>query len=32
MADGREFRAPQVISDAGAANTFQRLLPPTCRR
>jgi all-trans-retinol 13,14-reductase len=28
MADGREFRAPQVISDAGAANTYQRLLPP----
>ena len=27
MADGREFRAPQVISDAGAANTFERLLP-----
>jgi all-trans-retinol 13,14-reductase len=28
MADGREFRAPQVFSDVGAANTFQRLLPP----
>jgi len=28
MADGREFRAAQVISDAGAANTFERLLPP----
>jgi all-trans-retinol 13,14-reductase len=27
MADGREFRAGQVISDAGAANTFCRLLP-----
>jgi all-trans-retinol 13,14-reductase len=27
MADGREFLAPIVISDAGAANTFQRLLP-----
>lgn len=27
MADGREFRAPLVISDAGAANTFGRLLP-----
>ena len=26
MADGREFRAPMVISDAGAANTFERLL------
>ena len=25
--DGREFRAPLVISDAGAANTFERLLP-----
>jgi all-trans-retinol 13,14-reductase len=28
MADGREFRAPLVISDAGAGNTFTRLLPP----
>jgi len=28
MGDGREFRAPIVISDAGAANTFRRLLPP----
>jgi all-trans-retinol 13,14-reductase len=27
MADGREFRASMVISDAGAANTFSRLLP-----
>jgi all-trans-retinol 13,14-reductase len=27
MADGREFRAPLVVSDAGAANTFERLLP-----
>jgi all-trans-retinol 13,14-reductase len=27
MADGREFRASIVISDAGAANTFNRLLP-----
>jgi all-trans-retinol 13,14-reductase len=27
MADGRELRAPLVISDAGAANTFERLLP-----
>lgn len=27
MADGREFRAAVVISDAGAANTFSRLLP-----
>jgi all-trans-retinol 13,14-reductase len=27
MADGREFLAPIVISDAGAANTFFRLLP-----
>ncbi|MGA7340465.1 MAG: NAD(P)/FAD-dependent oxidoreductase [Terracidiphilus sp.] len=27
MADGREFRSPLVISDAGAANTFERLLP-----
>jgi all-trans-retinol 13,14-reductase len=27
MADGREFRAPMVISDAGATNTFERLLP-----
>ncbi len=28
MGDGRRFRAPIVISDAGAANTFERLLPP----
>lgn len=28
MADGREFRAPAVISDAGAWNTFARLLDP----
>ena len=28
MTDGREFRAAMVISDAGAANTFVRLLPP----
>lgn len=27
MADGREFRAPVVISNAGASNTFERLLP-----
>jgi phytoene dehydrogenase-like protein len=27
MSDGREFRAPMVLSDAGAANTFERLLP-----
>lgn len=27
MADGRELRAPVIISDAGAANTFGRLLP-----
>ncbi len=27
MADGREVRAPIVISDAGAVNTFGRLLP-----
>ena len=27
MADGREFRAPMVLSDAGAANTLDRLLP-----
>ena len=27
MTDGREFRAPMVVSDAGAANTFERLLP-----
>jgi all-trans-retinol 13,14-reductase len=26
MSDGREFRAPLVISDAGARNTFQRLI------
>lgn len=28
MADGREFRAPVIVSDAGALNTFGRLLPP----
>jgi all-trans-retinol 13,14-reductase len=27
MADGAELRAPLVISDAGAHNTFERLLP-----
>jgi len=27
MVDGREFRAPVVVSDAGALNTFGRLLP-----
>jgi all-trans-retinol 13,14-reductase len=27
MADGREFRADAVISDAGARNTFERLVP-----
>jgi all-trans-retinol 13,14-reductase len=27
MADGREFRAGMVVSDAGAANTLERLLP-----
>jgi all-trans-retinol 13,14-reductase len=27
MADDRELRAPLVISDAGAVNTFGRLLP-----
>jgi all-trans-retinol 13,14-reductase len=26
MSDGRELRAPMVISDAGARNTFERLL------
>ena len=31
MQDGREFRAATVISDAGAANTYRRLLPPTVR-
>jgi all-trans-retinol 13,14-reductase len=28
MVDGREFRAPVVISDAGAVQTLTRLLPP----
>jgi all-trans-retinol 13,14-reductase len=28
MSDGREFRSDTVLSDAGAANTFERLLPP----
>ena len=27
LVNGREFRAPKVISDAGAINTFGRLLP-----
>jgi all-trans-retinol 13,14-reductase len=27
MSDGREFRAGLVLSDAGAVNTFERLLP-----
>ncbi len=27
MADGSELRAPLVVSDAGASNTFERLLP-----
>ena len=29
MQDGREFRAPLVLSDAGAANTYERLLRPS---
>ena len=29
MVDGRELRAPMVISDTGARNTFERLLPRT---
>jgi all-trans-retinol 13,14-reductase len=28
MTDGRELRAPVVVSDAGAPNTYQRLLAP----
>ncbi len=28
MSEGREFRSGVVLSDAGAANTFERLLPP----
>jgi all-trans-retinol 13,14-reductase len=31
MTDGDEFRAPIVISDAGAANTVERLLPADLR-
>ena len=27
LLNGREFRAPTIISDAGAVNTFSRLLP-----
>ena len=27
IVDGREFRAPMIFSDAGAATTFERLLP-----
>jgi all-trans-retinol 13,14-reductase len=29
MADGREIQAKHIISDAGAMNTFARLLPPS---
>jgi all-trans-retinol 13,14-reductase len=29
MRDGRQFRASVVISDAGAMNTFTKLVPPT---
>jgi all-trans-retinol 13,14-reductase len=28
MADGREFQAGTVVSDTGALNTFERMLPP----
>src|ERR1035441_853415 len=28
MTDGREFRSELVLSDAGASNTFEKLLPP----
>jgi all-trans-retinol 13,14-reductase len=28
MGDGRQFRSGVVLSDAGASNTFERLLPP----
>jgi len=28
MADGRRLRSPFIVSNAGAANTFGRLLPP----
>jgi all-trans-retinol 13,14-reductase len=31
MADGREFRAGTIISDTGARNTFDRLIPGTDR-
>jgi all-trans-retinol 13,14-reductase len=31
MQDGREIHASTVISDAGAANTYRRLLPPEVR-
>ncbi|MGB5698044.1 MAG: NAD(P)/FAD-dependent oxidoreductase [Polyangiales bacterium] len=32
LADGRPLRAPTIISDAGAVNTFTRLLPETVAR
>lgn len=32
MADGLELRAPIVVSDAGAPNTYFRLLPPEVAR
>jgi all-trans-retinol 13,14-reductase len=28
MSDGREFLSAVILSDAGAANTFERILPP----
>ncbi|MGC2370799.1 MAG: hypothetical protein WA474_17150 [Candidatus Sulfotelmatobacter sp.] len=31
MTDGREFRAPIVLSDAGAVDTFEQLLPANLR-
>ncbi len=31
MADGSEVRAGLVVSDAGASNTFERLLPPEAK-
>ncbi|MEL6185747.1 MAG: FAD-dependent oxidoreductase, partial [Myxococcota bacterium] len=31
MADGRELTCPIVVSDAGASNTFERLLPAPSR-
>ncbi|MEZ4462681.1 MAG: NAD(P)/FAD-dependent oxidoreductase [bacterium] len=32
MEDGREIRAPFIVSNAGASNTFEHLVPPSVRQ